>query len=163
MNDRMAPLQSELPAVRGSGSTLIRVMQGATTADMVNGVEGAPRMMTNLPIQSVAGKRMMLRATGTADYDVDALNGKPVYVKYFMVEVATVNDENSGSLVQVPRTTFFDAEGKFVAFTSWAIARYLDKFILSFGEGPYDPPIGLTFRRVAAGKGQQSYNVDLVE
>jgi len=157
--NRKAPDQTALAQVARVNTTLVRVEQGATFADMVNGVAGAPRLMTNLDLNRTEDKLLMLNSAGTADYDVDRLEGEPILMSYWMVEVATVKSDETGELATVPRCTLFDANGKFIAFSAWSVARWLDKFRMAFGDGPYQPPIPVRFRRVSAGKGQQSYDV----
>lgn len=157
--NRKAPSETELLKQPKLNTTLVRIEQGQSFADMVNGVKDAPRMVTNLDLDNVAHKMFMINSAGVPDVDVDKLEGEPFAFKFWMVEVATIKNEETGELNTVPRCTLFNADGEFMAFSAWSISRWLEKFVMGFGNGPYAPPIPIRIRRVSAGGNKQAFSV----
>ena len=161
MIEKQAPTDiATRPAPSGTTS-LVRVEQGASIADMVNRVAGAPTLMTNIDVSTIEGKRLLLHATGTPDIDVDNLKGKAVGFKWWLIQVATVKDDKSGELQDVPRVCLFQPDGQFMAFTAWSVARWLDMFRLTMGDGPYEPHHEITVHRVAGKGNKQSFDITL--
>lgn len=162
MKDTKQPPENALAKRQHRGATLVRVEQGETIDDIANGTPGAPRLISNINMSDPDERQLILKSAGTGDVDADSLKGKPFHVKWWMCEAAKVKDDKSDELVVVPRCTFFGPGGEMIAFTAWSIARYLDKLRLVIGEGPYDPPLNIIFRRVSAGGTKQQYECELV-
>lgn len=162
MQERGEPGKNALSVPRKTTELTIRVEQGATIPDIVNGVPGAARLIGNLDMSSGRGRAMFMHSAGSDDIELDKLKDGVIELCYWICEKAEVRDDKSGSLVSVPRICFYSEAGEMISFTSWSIARFLDKLRMVIGEGPYFPPLKVHIRRIDAGGGKQQYDCNLV-
>lgn len=162
MQERKQPVDA-LSLPRHKSNAVIKIEQGSTLDDIANGTPGAPRLIGCLDMTDPADRRLFLKTAGNDDIDVDRLKGEPFPLCKWTCEAAKVMDDKKGELVVVPRICMFNADGGMMSFTAWSITRFLDKLRVVVGEGPYDPPINIKFRRVDTGGGKMAYECDVVE
>lgn len=159
---RVAQPTKRLPPQTVTGE-LTRVMRDQSLASIADGQDGAPQMVTNLDLGTDLGKKLMIRSTGIADFDVAKLKGHVIPVTYYMAERARIRDKDSGELRDVPRITLFTADGLFIAFSSWAVARFMDKVLLAYGQGPWLPePLSLSVQLAQDRNGNLTYDCAIV-
>lgn len=122
-----------------------------------------PQQVANFDIRTPMGQKMFLSAAGDTELKGSSLNGEVFELVYWMAERAQFLDEQTGDTVPGVRVNLWDKTGRRLTASSWAVARFLDRLVKCFGNGPYDPPMGLTIQNHIRDDGKRSYKIDLVE
>lgn len=110
-----------------------------------------------------AHRKMFMQSAGDPDYKPDSMDGEVFMLKYWMAERGSFINQESGDEVIGVRVCMWDSKGRMLSAVSWAVTRFLNKLRKVYGEGPYDPPIGLSFENKIRGDKKRTYKVEIVE
>jgi hypothetical protein len=96
---------------------------------------------TNLELAGVAGLQMLTKIHGKADYDADALDGKPFDMVHFYAHLVDLRSDKGGEIVPAIRVVLVNPARETLGFVSDGVVDSLDLIRSVLGDGPYDPPI----------------------
>lgn len=108
-------------------------------------------------------RKMYMSSAGEPDYRPDQMNGEVFMLKFWMAERGVFINQESGDEMLGVRMCLWDAKGRMLSAVSWAVTRFINKLRNVYGDGPYDPPIGLSFENVIRGDKKRTYKVEIVE
>lgn len=100
-----------------------------------------------------ANESWIFAADGESTRDVDQHLAHPFNLVTWVAKKIIVPDLDTGIESPAVRLTLIDDEGETLSFASVGIAASLDLIRTLRGDGPYQPPIPVTFKRVKTRRG----------
>jgi len=122
-----------------------------------------PEIVSNIPLGTAEGTRMLFDSQNPPTYSVDELDGEPFAISHYLVGRAEYQDDTEDESRMGIKIVLWNPDGESLATSSMQIARALDLMVSSFGPGPYDPPIRLKFTPVQTKRGRRTFRVDYVD
>jgi hypothetical protein len=122
-----------------------------------------PDIVANIPIGTPDGTKMLFDSQNPPTFSVDDLDGEPFAIKYWFVSRAEYQDDSEDEPRLGVKIILWNAEGESLATSSHSIARAMDMLVASFGQGPYEPAIKLSFTPVQTKRGRRTFRVDYVD
>lgn len=100
-----------------------------------------------------AHEHLVFAADGEGTREVDQHLDHPFNLVNWVAKKIAIPDDQTGVESPAVRVTLLDNEGDTISFVSVGIAASLDLIRTLRGDGPYEPPIPVTFRRVKTRRG----------
>ena len=136
---------------------------GGSFNELASESYAGPDIVANIPIGTTEGTKMLFDSQNPPTFSVDDLDGEPFAIKYWFVSRAEYQDDTEDEPRMGVKIILWNEEGESLATSSHSIARAMDMLVASFGQGPYDPAIKLSFTPVQTKRGRRTFRVDYVD
>lgn len=136
---------------------------GASFNDLATESWTGPEIVSNIPLGTPEGTRMLFDSQNPPTYSVDDLDGEPFAIAHWFVSRAEYQDDSEDEPRPGIKIILWNPEGESLATSSHQIARAMDMLVASFGAGPYDPAVKLKFTPAQTKRGRRTFRVDYAD